>query len=45
MLSKLNEEAQKSFELFRSNSKDVDIITYDELFDRLKTLQKLMVQN
>lgn len=28
----------KSFELFRHNSKDVEIVTYDELFEKLKQL-------
>jgi len=33
-LSDLNEKQLKSFELFRSNLRDVEIITYDELFER-----------
>jgi hypothetical protein len=33
----------KSFELFRSNSKDVEIVTFDELLARFEALQKLMV--
>ena len=28
----------KSFELFRSNLKDIEVITYDELFDKLKNI-------
>jgi len=32
----------KSFELFRSNSKDVEIITFDEFLARIENLQKLM---
>lgn len=32
----------KSFELFRSNSKDVEIVTFDELLARFKKLQELM---
>ncbi|OTG63077.1 hypothetical protein B9T29_05185 [Acinetobacter sp. ANC 3903] len=27
---------EKTFELFRQNSKNVEIITFDELFDRAK---------
>ena len=33
-----DEVKQKSFELFRGNSKDVEIITYDELLTKLKNL-------
>ena len=33
-ISNLSEEQIKSFELFRSNLKDVEVITYDELLDR-----------
>lgn len=41
-----NEELQddlrrKSFELFRTNSRDVEIITYDELFKKAETLATL----
>lgn len=32
----------KSFELFRSNSKDVEIVTFDELLARFESLQELM---
>lgn len=35
-------EERKSFELFRSNSRDVDIVTFDELLERLKSLARLM---
>ncbi len=31
-------ERQKSFEMFRRNSKDVEIITFDELLEKLKQL-------
>lgn len=41
-LSDLQEEQIGSFELFRSNSKDVEIITFDELLLKLKSMQKLM---
>ena len=33
-----DEAKQKSFELFRGNSKDVEIITYDELLAKLRNL-------
>jgi hypothetical protein len=32
---------KKSFDLFRNNIKDVEIITYDELFERIKALKKV----
>jgi len=32
------EDQQKSFELFRRNSKDVQIVTFDELHEKLKEL-------
>lgn len=32
----------KSFELFRSNSKDIEIITFDELFGKIKLLLDLL---
>jgi len=31
-------DMQKSFELFRGNSKDISIITFDELYAKLKQL-------
>ena len=33
-----SEDRQKSFELFRRNSKDVEIVTFDELLEKLKQL-------
>ena len=33
-----DEDQQKSFELFRRNSKDVEIVTFDELLKKLKEL-------
>jgi hypothetical protein len=39
----LSAKELKSFELFRSNSKDVEIITFDELLARCRDLQRLMV--
>ncbi|WP_295810968.1 Shedu immune nuclease family protein [uncultured Nitratireductor sp.] len=32
------EDQQKSFELFRRNSKDVELVTFDELLEKLKQL-------
>lgn len=38
-ISSLNNESQiRSFELFRNNLRDIEVITYDELFDKLKNL-------
>ena len=42
MIKSLTEEQQKSFELIRSNSKDVEIITFDELFQKIKGLKKII---
>lgn len=42
MMKDLDEERLKSFELFRSNSKDVEIVTFDELENRLQIIFKLM---
>ena len=36
------EDEQKSFELFRGNSKDVHIITFDELLEKLVQLKDLL---
>lgn len=41
-ISDMDEDQTKSFELFRSNSKDVEIITFDELLARFKNLKYLM---
>lgn len=38
----LTEEQKYSFELFRSNSRDVEIITFDELQTKIESLQKLL---
>ena len=35
-------ELQKSFELCRGNSKDVEIVTFDELLEKLKLLHRLL---
>ena len=40
-----NVEKQKSFEIFRRNSKDVEIITFDELLEKLKLLHTLLSTN
>lgn len=37
-------DAQKSFELFRRNSKDVAIVTFDELLEKLKQLRVFLTQ-
>ena len=36
-----NEPKRRAFELFRSNSRDVEIVTYDELFRKLEVLAAL----
>ncbi|WP_057461928.1 Shedu immune nuclease family protein [Pseudovibrio sp. POLY-S9] len=36
------EDRQKSFELFRRNSKDVEIVTFDELLEKLKQLGEFL---
>ncbi|MBI3984773.1 MAG: DUF4263 domain-containing protein [Candidatus Levybacteria bacterium] len=41
-LSKLSEEEKKSFDLMRSNSRDVDIITFDEVLEKIKGLESLL---
>jgi len=35
---------QKSFELFRRNSKDVSVVTFDELLEKLKQLKAFLTQ-
>lgn len=37
-----DEDEQKSFELFRGNSKDVEIVTFDELLEKLKQLRDFL---
>lgn len=37
-------EEQKSFELFRRNSKDVSVVTFDELLEKLKQLKAFLTQ-
>lgn len=41
-LKDLDENQKYSFELFRSNSRDVEIITFDELQTKIESLQKIM---
>ncbi|WP_076752699.1 Shedu immune nuclease family protein [Elizabethkingia anophelis] len=38
----LDENQRYSFELFRSNSRDVEVITFDELQIKIESLQKVM---
>jgi len=37
-----NNDKKQSFELYRSSNKDVQIVTYDELFERIKILVELL---
>lgn len=37
-----NEDEKKSFELYRSSTKEVEIITFDELFGRIEAFLKLL---
>jgi len=41
----LDENQRYSFELFRSNSRDVEILTFDELQTKIESLQKVMKTN
>lgn len=41
-VSELSDEQKESFELIRNNSKDVEIITFDELRNKVEALQTLM---
>lgn len=38
-------DQKKSFELFRRNSKDVEIVTFDELLEKLKQLRAFLATN
>lgn len=42
MIRSLKKNELKSFELFRNNSRDVEIITFDELLGRFENLQRLI---
>ena len=37
-----DEDMKKSFELYRGNSKDVDIVTFDELLERIKQFKEFL---
>ena len=39
------EDEKKSFELFRGNSKDVQILTFDELLEKLVQLRDLLASS
>lgn len=39
------DDQKKSFELFRRNSKDVEIVTFDELLEKLKQLRDFLREN
>lgn len=41
----LDDRQRYSFELFRSNSRDVEILTFDELQAKIESLQKVMTKN
>lgn len=38
----MNKNQKWCFELFRNSQKDIEIITYNELFDKIKALKKLL---
>lgn len=38
----LTESQSKCFELYRANQKHIDIVTFDELFEKLKSLQNIL---
>jgi hypothetical protein len=40
-LTKLKSDSLKSFELFRNNSKDAIVVTYDELLKRIETILEI----
>ena len=37
-----DEDQRKTLELFRGNSKDVEIVTFDELLEKLKQLREFL---
>ncbi|MFB0499465.1 hypothetical protein ABID99_005702 [Mucilaginibacter sp. OAE612] len=41
-LGDLSDDQKSSFELFRTNSRDVEILTFDELLTKIKTLQQVI---
>ena len=40
-----DDDKKKSFELFRRNSKDVEIVTFDELLEKLKQLRNFLAED
>lgn len=42
LLSDLNKNQKHCFELYRANSRDVEILTFDELETKIESLQKLL---
>ena len=40
-----DDDKKKSFELFRRNSKDVEIVTFDELLEKLRQLQGFLAED
>lgn len=44
-LSKLSKGQKKSLELMRSNSKDVEIVTFDEVLEKIKGLESLLFRD
>lgn len=40
--NELNENQSKCFELYRANHKHVDVVTFDELLEKLKGLQRVL---
>ncbi len=40
----LNENQSKCFELYRANQKHVDVVTFDELLEKLKSLQRVLAK-
>ena len=40
-----DDDKKKSFELFRRNSKDVEIVTFDELLEKLKQLRNFLADD
>ena len=42
--NELSDEQNESFELFRNSLKDIEIITFNELIDKLKILQSYLTE-
>ena len=45
MVKNLTTKQYKAFELLRANMKDVDVITFDELYERIEAVLKLFTNN